>query len=475
MQALGALADDPAPNATAAALAAQIVPPAGWRRTADVPFSSARKWSGATFDGKGTWIMGAPEIVLGADETFAALRRRVEAIAAEGTRVIVVGHAGAAPLDAERLPPVEPVALVTLAEQIRPDAPEMLGFFERQGVTLKVISGDHPRTVGAVARAAGVPGAGDPGAAIDARTLPEEPEALADVVDRHVVFGRVTPQQKRSMVTALRARGHVVAMTGDGVNDALALKEADLGVAMGSGAAATRAVAQLVLLDGQFSRMPLVLAEGRRVIANIERVARLFVSKNVMAALLSLLVVVASLPYPFLPRHLTVFSSLTIGIPAFLLALAPNPRRYVPGFLRRVVRFSIPVGSILAMGVFAAYGFARWTDADPDEARTGALIAAMLMGLAQLVMVSRPVRGWKLALVLAMGGAFAAMLAVPAVRDFLELELALDVVIAAVGLGLAGSALVVVVGVVVDRRDARTAQETIGTGAMDPGPERSPM
>jgi cation-transporting ATPase E len=475
MEALGALADDPSPNATAAALAAQIAAPEGWRRTADVPFSSARKWSAATFDGRGTWVMGAPEIVLGAGDASAAVRRRVDAIAAQGTRVIVVGRAGAEPIDADRLPPVEPAALVTLAEQIRPDAPEMLEFFARQGVTLKVISGDHPRTVGAVARAAGVPGADQPDAAVDARTLPDDAGGLADAVERHVVFGRVTPQQKRAMVTALRAKGHVVAMTGDGVNDALALKEADLGVAMGSGAAATRAVAQLVLLDGQFSRMPLVLAEGRRVIANIERVARLFVSKNVMAALLSLLVVVASLPYPFLPRHLTVFSALTIGIPAFLLALAPNPRRYVPGFLFRVVRFSAPVGTILALGVFAAYGFARWADADPDEARTGALIAAMLMGLAQLVMVSRPVRGWKLALVLVMGGVFAALLAVPAARDFLELQLVVDVVIAAVVLGVAGAALVVVVGVVVDRRDGRTVREAIGPVTTDPGPHRSPV
>ena len=166
------------------------------------------------------------------------------------------------------------------------------------------------------------------------------------MLETHSVFGRVTPHQKRAMVGALQSKGHVVAMTGDGVNDALALKDADIGVAMGSGAAATRAVAQLVLLDGKFAALPGVVAEGRRVIANIERSANLFVTKTVYAVLLAIAVVIAGWRYPFLPRHLTIISTFTIGIPGFFLALAPNTRRYIPGFIVRVLRFTIPAGIV---------------------------------------------------------------------------------------------------------------------------------
>src|SRR5207247_2392963 len=197
------------------------------------------------------------------------------------------------------------------------------------------------RTVAAIAGAVGVPGADDP---MDARQLPDDEGGLADALDRHTVFGRVQPHQKRAMVAALQGRGHVVAMTGDGVNDTLALKDADIGVAMGSGSSAARAVAQLVLLDDSFAPMPGVVAEGRRVIANVERVANLFVTKTVYAMLLSLAIGVAGLPFPFLPRHLTIVSSLTIGIPAFFLALAPNAQRFRAGFVTRVLRFALPAG-----------------------------------------------------------------------------------------------------------------------------------
>ncbi len=295
--ALGALADDENRNATLGAIAAAFPAP-GWQRTGATPFSSARKWSAATFEGHGSWVIGAPEMVLADVATDDPVRARADELAAEGRRVLLLAHADAA-LSGESLPDdLQPAALVLLEEKIRPDAADTLRYFEEQGVALKVISGDNPRTVAAVARRVGL---ADADTAYDARELPEDIEALADVLEEHSVFGRVTPHQKRSIVAALQSRGHVVAMTGDGVNDALALKDADIGVAMGSGAAATRAVAQLVLLDGKFATMPGVVAEGRRVIANIERSANLFVTKTVYAALLAVAVVLTGWRYPFLP------------------------------------------------------------------------------------------------------------------------------------------------------------------------------
>src|SRR5262249_43823087 len=220
-------------------------------------------------------------------------------------------------------------------------------------------SGDNPRTVAAVAARVGLPEA-DSG--FDARELPDDEAALAEVLEQHSVFGRVSPQQKRAMVGALQSKGHVGAMTGDGVNDALALKDADIGVAMGSGAAATRAVAQLVLLDGRFAVLPGVVAEGRRVIANIERSANLFVTKTAYAVFIAVAIVISGWRYPFLPRHLTLVSVFTIGIPGFFLALAPNSRRYIPGFVVRVLRFTIPAGAVAAAAALVAYWLARYAN-----------------------------------------------------------------------------------------------------------------
>jgi cation-transporting ATPase E len=268
------------------------------------------------------------------------------------------------------------------------------------------------------------------------------------------------------MVRALQSRGHVVAMTGDGVNDALALKDADIGVAMGSGAAATRAVAQLVLIDDRFAHLPSVVAEGRRVIANSERVASLFVVKNLYAALLALAVAVAGLPYPFLPRHLTVISSLTIGIPGFVLALAPNPTRYRPGFLYRVLRFSVPTGVITATGVFLSYRLARSLGGAPDEARTAACVTTVVAGLWVIVLLARPLKGWKLALVATMAGLFALCLVVPAARRFF----ALAVPISGLGESLAiGAATAAAIGVArrigVRVRDARAGAGSAASSA----------
>ncbi len=433
--AIGAMADTPDPNASLGALGDAFAPPTGWERTGEVPFSSARKWSAASFSVQGSWVLGAPDILLDPDHP---LRARVAELAGTGRRVLLVQHANGA-LTGEDLPADRTaMALCTLGEQVRPDAAETLRYFASQGVTIKVISGDNPATVAAIATQVGL----DPGEAIDARTIGDEPETLTDLVETHTVFGRVSPHQKRAMVRALQANGHTVAMTGDGVNDALALKEADIGVAMGNGAQATRAVAQLVLLDGQFSRLPSVLGEGRRVIGNIERVASLFVSKNAYSLMLVLLVSVAGLPYPFLPRHLTLISSLTIGIPAFVLALGPNTARYRPGFLRRVLSFAVPAGAITGVSIFAAYLLARTEGYGIEERKTAATVAALTVALWILVVLARPLQPWKLDLVAAMAGAAAAALAIPPMHRALQLSVPLALLPQVLALGAAGAVVV---------------------------------
>ncbi|NNL69173.1 MAG: HAD-IC family P-type ATPase, partial [Acidimicrobiia bacterium] len=315
---------------------------------------------------------------------------------------------------------LEPVAFVLLADQIKPEAAEILAFFAAQDVSIKVISGDHPRTVGRIAQEAGVPERGDP---VDARSLPQDPGALADVMESRSVFGRVTPQQKRAMVEALQSRGHVVAMTGDGVNDVLALKSADIGIAMGSGSGASRSVAQLVLLDSSFATVPQVVAEGRRVIANIERVANLYLTKTVYAFLLALAIGVAGWQFPFLPRHLTLIGTLTIGAPSFFLALAPSARRATTGFVKRVVRFSAPAGLLAAAATFVAYWLARdQPDVALDEARTTATLVLVLVGLFILAVISRPFNPARRTLILSMGLILALVFAIPASRVFFALD-----------------------------------------------------
>jgi cation-transporting ATPase E len=420
--ALGALASSADANATLAAIGAAFPAPSGWERSAAVPFSSARKWSGAAFGPRGSWVIGAPEMVRPDAPASDAVRTQADELAACGSRVLLLARADGEQLDGDTLPSgLQPAALVLLEEKVRPDAADTLRYFSEQGVALKVISGDNPRTVGAVAQRVGLPDAGDP---VDARTLPEDTDGLADVLASHSAFGRVSPHQKRHMVEALHARGHVVAMTGDGVNDALALKDADIGVAMGSGAAATRAVAQLVLLDGRFATMPGVVAEGRRVIANIERVANLFVTKTVYAVLLALVTSLLVWPYPFLPRHLTLVSTLMIGIPAFFLSLAPNTRRYEPGFVHRVAAFTIPAGFTAFLATMAAYTAARWeTGASLAEERTSATIVLLIVGLWVLVLLARPFTILRTLLVAAMVGLFVLALTWPFARDFYELEI----------------------------------------------------
>jgi len=432
--ALGAVAADPEGNATARAIAEALPPPKGWHRIGGVPFSSARKWSAVQLagPGAGTWVLGAPDVLVPADE---GIREQVHELAATGRRVVLLARSSE-PLAGEALPSrLEPFALATLKERTRPDAADTLRYFASQGVAIKVLSGDDPVTVGHIAAEVGL----DVGEPVDARTLPDDPAGLAEVIEARTVFGRVSPQQKRSFVRALQANGHTVAMTGDGVNDALALKDADIGVAMGSGAPATKAVAQLVLLDSRFSHLPTVLGEGRRVIANIERVASLFVTKNVYAFLLVVATSVAGFPYPFLPRHLTLVSSLTIGIPAFFLALGPSGERHRPGFLRRVLRLALPSGLAIGATIFAAYVVASLEGVPTQERQTAATVGALAVALWLLGVLARPWVVWKVALLGAMAGLAGLALVVPGGREYFALTIPMGLLAETLGIAAAGS------------------------------------
>jgi cation-transporting ATPase E len=315
---------------------------------------------------------------------------------------------------------VRPAALVVLRQQLRPDAAQTLRYLTDQGITVKVFSGDNAASVGGIAKALQVPGAEAP---IDARELPDEPDALTTQLDTHAIFGRVTPDQKRAFVSALKARGHTVAMTGDGVNDALAIKDADLGIAMGSGSPATRAVAKVVLLDNSFAAMPHVLAEGRRVLGNIERVASLFLVKTVYSLVLAILVGLAHVPFPFLPRHVTLVGSLTIGIPAFFLALAPNDERARPGFVPRVLRFAVPAGLVCGLAAFLAYGLARLNTASDQTAdRSTAALTLFLAATWVLTLAARPYTWWRATLVLAVVACFALAATMPFAAHFFALD-----------------------------------------------------
>lgn len=432
-------------NATAGAIAAGLtgLEPAQARYA--IAFNSARKWS-AVQTQAGAYVLGAPEIVLagstgsgstqadnadsdgtGLGGTDNAALERVKALAGTGKRVLVLAHSNQA-LDQSENPtlPKDLTAalLVVLAEQVRPDAAQTLDYFKRQGVAVRVISGDNPVTVAAIAAHLGLrnPDGGEP-VGVDARTLPaiEDTQALADVLEKHTVFGRVTPEQKRAFVNALKSRGHTVAMTGDGVNDALALKDADLGIAMGNAAPATKAVSRLVLLNSQFDALPSVVAEGRRVIANMERVASLFLTKTTWAALLAAVVAITGFVYPFLPRQLTIVSSLTIGIPAFVLALAPTNQRYRAGFLARVLRLSVPAGVIVVVGVLCARLTLILMGSNRNQISSVCTLVLVAGGLWLLSLTARPWVWWRAALVVIMSAAALAVVLLAPLRGFFDL------------------------------------------------------
>lgn len=324
-----------------------------------IPFSSSKKWSGASF-AQGSYVMGAAQFVL-SDRAFAQVENRVAELA-DTCRVLVVARVDGFTPDGDMVGEAEPVGFVTIRDEIRTSAAETIGYFNEQGVTLNVISGDDPRTVSSIARVVGVPGAD---AYVDATTL-DTPSKIDAAVDRYHVFGRVTPQQKRELVQALKRRDHTVAMTGDGVNDVLALKEADCSVAMAAGSDAARNVAEIVLVDNDFASMPAVVAEGRRAINNLQRSAALFLTKTLFSMGLAALCI-AFPPYPFEPIQMTLINFFCIGAPGFVLNLEPNNARVKGSFLTNVLKRALPASLAVimaaALDIFVArvFGFNQLT------------------------------------------------------------------------------------------------------------------
>jgi cation-transporting ATPase E len=421
-------ADDARPNASMQAIAEAYKMPPGWSATATAPFKSATKWSGASYGEHGNWVIGAPDVLLAPGSPAA---EQAEQIGANGLRVLLLGSCDV-PVDHADAPGrVTPAALVVLEQRVRPDARDTLDYFASQRVSIKVISGDNAVSVGAVAGSLGLEGE-----TMDARELPEEPDRLADTLESYTTFGRVRPDQKRAMVHALQSRGHTVAMTGDGVNDVLALKDADIGVAMGSGSSASRAVAQIVLLDNKFATLPYVVGEGRRVIGNIERVSNLFLTKTVYSVLLAILVGLAGLSsklfgsdpllFPFQPIHVTIAAWFTIGIPAFILSLAPNNERAHPGFVRRVMTAALPSGLVVGIATFTSYLVAyqgrEATPAEQTQASTASLITLLVAAVWVLAVVARPYQWWRVALVAVSGLAYVVIFSIPLAQEAFMLD-----------------------------------------------------
>ena len=433
-QALFDLSNEEQPNGTGKAVLEGLGREgfAGGAVQARVPFSSARKWS-AIVSHTGTWYMGAPEVIISAlNGDYGNVLDMVTENANEGNRVLLIAHRSGQPAEDFAENPrldatARPVALVLCSERIRSDAESTLQWFREQGVRCRIISGDNPVTVGAIARKVKLTGDREP-VYMDARELPDGIDELAKVLQNVDVLGRVLPNQKKAVVQALHKDDHVVAMTGDGVNDALALKEADLGIAMGNAAPATKSIAQVVLVDSKFSHLPDVVARGRQVMANMERVASLFLVKTVYSALISLGVVLTQIPFPYLPRHITYLGALTIGVPAFILALAPNTRRYIPGFLKRVVLFALPGGIAVALSVLLSTwllpGIMHWdmaNAADLTQLRALNAIILFVLGILVLARVAQPLTGWRGLMVLGFTVIGAAGVAIPFVRHFFAL------------------------------------------------------
>jgi cation-transporting ATPase E len=445
-------ADDPRPNASMAAIGEAYKMPPGWEATASAPFKSATKWSGTSYGEHGNWVIGAPDVLLDPASPDA---EEAERIGAKGLRVLLLGSSDRSVDAADAPGVVTPVALVVLEQRVRPDARDTLDYFASQKVTVKVISGDNAASVGAVAGSLGLEGE-----TMDARQLPEQPDELADALQEYTTFGRVRPDQKRAMVHALQSRGHTVAMTGDGVNDVLALKDADIGVAMGSGSSASRAVAQIVLLDNKFATLPYVVGEGRRVIGNIERVSNLFLTKTVYSVLLAVLVGLAGLAskffgtdpllFPFQPIHVTIAAWFTIGIPAFVLSLAPNHERAHPGFVRRVMLSALPSGVVVGTATFTSYLLAYQgrasTLTEQTQASTGALITLLVSAVWVLAVVARPYEWWRVALVAISGLAYVVIFSIPLAREQFMLDPSnVKVTAIALVIGLVGAALIEVI------------------------------
>ena len=370
-------------NATAKAMQELFAGESDLKCTNRVPFSSEYKWSGCEFEESGSYVVGAPEFLLGDREDIWNIGDWAE----KGYRVLLVarydGPLAPGKLDAEK---VEPMALALLTGKLRPNAKETFAYFAQQGVTVKVISGDNPATVSMIAQQAGIP---DSDRYVDAATL-ETPEQLREAALKYTVFGRVTPQQKKGLIEALQKKKHTVAMTGDGVNDLLAMKQADCAVAMASGAEAASQLASLVLLDSDFSAMPGVVNEGRRVINNIQRAAALFLVKNIFSLFLSVISLFTVMPYPLEPIHLSVISAMTIGIPSFILTFEPKYDRVKGRFLPGVLRRAFPGGLTNVFVVLLCQVFALVFSLPQDEVSTICAAILSFVGLLVLYQICKP-------------------------------------------------------------------------------------
>jgi cation-transporting P-type ATPase E len=413
-------ASSPSRNSTLEAIA-DAYPGAAEPVRESVPFSSRRRWSGLSMGGR-SYVLGAPEhFALGG-----RLEVRARQEAAEGRRVLgfAVGDGPVAAPEADSPPPagLRPLGLIVLAEELRPDARETVAFLLEQGVDIRVISGDAPATVAAIAADAGIPIRGEP---VDGRELPPDAARMREIARDSTVVGRISPEGKRRYVEALAAEGRYVAMVGDGVNDVPALKAARLAIAQGSGAQMARAVADLVLVKGGFASIPAMIGEGRKLLRNLQRVAKLFVAKSALAAFLILTVGISSESYPFLPRHLTLASFITIGVPAFFLALAPSEGPWRPArFLRNLASFAIPAGTAAGLGVVAGFLISiNLIDMNEVRARTVATTVLVCVGLYLVVVLeaSSKVRGYAVAaLCAALLALYVVVLSLPGWRDFFE-------------------------------------------------------
>jgi magnesium-transporting ATPase (P-type) len=412
---------------------AEAFPAQPGRVGGEVPFSSQWKWSGLRLGGA-SYVLGAPDILAasGALQLPPGLAHKLEEETAAGRRVVAFGSSpDPLPDDPEHVPPprLAPLALVVLEETLRPDAAETIAFIREEGIDLKLISGDARATVTAVAYAVGV---SREAGVIEGPDLPDDPEALAEAAQRHTIFCRIAPEQKRTLVEALRASGRYTAMIGDGVNDVPALKQARLAVAMGSGTQVTKGVADVVLLKDEFARLPQAVAEGRRIARNIHRLGRLYLTKSVYAAALILLVAVPGFAFPFLPRHLTLAAFLTIGIPSFVLALAPSDGPLYRGrLLRALAAFAVPAGLATALGSILCFFLVDTVfGGSLGAGRTAATTTLIVLGLAFVLLLERgpgrehiAIQSYMLAMVAGLGALFALILAAGPVRDFFDMAL----------------------------------------------------
>ncbi|MEG0310296.1 MAG: HAD-IC family P-type ATPase, partial [Eubacterium sp.] len=378
-----------------------------WNATKIVPFSSARKWSGANFGSEGTYIMGAPEFILGDD--YDQYKDKIEGYASQGNRVLMLGYSDETFEGENELPQkITVIALLLLADKIRKEAKKTLEYFASQGVEIKVISGDNPLTVAEVAGRAGLNNASH---FVDATTLKTDDDVI-EASGKYTVFGRVTPGQKRVLVNALKSAGHTVAMTGDGVNDVLALRDSDCSIAMASGSDAARQVSQLVLLDSNFSSLTKVLMEGRRVINNISRAASLFLVKTIFSFLLAVIVIMANEGYPFIPIQLTLISTVSIGIPSFFLALEPNKSRMSGNFLEKVLRKALPGALTIVLNIVVAMIIGGLIQLSNEEISTMACLLTgvagliILYGVCQPMNIQRNILFWSMTIIFAIAIVF---------------------------------------------------------------------